>query len=66
LARNVSDAAALAAKVEKKKAEEAKKLEEASKAEASKRVEPKRTKPTAIDPGLDALLDSGLSKVKKK
>jgi hypothetical protein len=66
LARNASDAAALAAKVEKKKAEEAKKLEEASKAEAVKRVEPKRTKSTATDPGLEALLDSGLSKGKKK
>jgi hypothetical protein len=52
--------------VEKKKAEEAKKIEESKKAEATKRVEPKRTKSTATDPGLDALLDSGLSKGKKK
>ena len=52
--------------MEKKKAEEAKKIEESKKAEATKRVEPKRTKSTATDQGLDALLDSGLSKGKKK
>jgi len=66
LARNASDAAALAAKVAKKQAERAKQEESNKKAETTKRVEPKLTKPTASDPGLDALLDAGLSKGKKK
>ncbi len=41
-------------------------MEEAKMAEATKRLEPKHTKSAAIDPGLDALLDGGLSKGKKK
>lgn len=64
--RNASDAARLAEKVAKKKAENAKNEENAKKDEASKRVEPKRTKTPAADSGIEALLESGLSKVKKK
>jgi len=66
LMRNASDAARLAEKVAKKKAEDAKNEENAKKDEASKRVEPKRTKTPDADSGLEALLESGLSKVKKK
>jgi len=51
---------------QKKKAEDAKNEENAKKDEASKRVEPKRTKTPDADSGLEALLESGLSKVKKK